>query len=41
LVCIQTPAYGGGEMYFDDVLIRKDGRFVIEELYPLNPENLK
>jgi len=41
LVCIQTPEYGGGEIYFDDVLIRKDGRFVLEELKVLNPENLK
>ncbi|MFA6867301.1 MAG: aminopeptidase [Clostridia bacterium] len=40
LVLIQTPEYGGGEIYFDDVLIRKDGRFVIEELLCLNPENL-
>ncbi|MDF2541932.1 MAG: hypothetical protein K0S47_1650 [Herbinix sp.] len=40
LVCIQTPEYGGGEMYFDDVLIRKDGRFVVDELKCLNPENL-
>lgn len=41
LVCIQRPEYGGGEIYFDDVLIRKDGRFVIPELEGLNPENLK
>lgn len=41
LVNIQTPEWGGGEIYFDDVLIRKDGRFVVEELEPLNPENLK
>lgn len=41
LVCIQRPEYGGGEIYFDDVLIRKDGRFVIPELEVLNPENLK
>lgn len=41
LVLIQNPEYGGGEIYFDDVLIRKDGRFVLEELLPLNPENLK
>lgn len=41
LVCIQTPEYGGGEIYFDDVLIRKDGLFVIPELECLNPENLK
>ena len=40
LVCIQTPEYGGGEMHFDDVLIRKDGRFVLPELFGLNPENL-
>lgn len=40
LVCIQTASYGGGEMYFDDVLIRKDGIFVIDELKCLNPENL-
>lgn len=41
LVWIQRPEYGGGEIYFDDILIRKDGRFTIEELQPLNPENLK
>ncbi len=41
LVLIQRPEYGGGEVYFDGVLIRKDGRFVIPELEPLNPENLK
>jgi aminopeptidase len=40
LVCIQRPEYGGGEIYFDDKLIRKDGTFVLEELKPLNPENL-
>ena len=40
LVWIQRPEYGGGEIYFDDVLIRKDGRFVIPELECLNPENL-
>lgn len=41
MVCIQRPEYGGGEMYFDDVLIRKDGLFVIDELQDLNPEALK
>ncbi len=40
LVMIQTPEFGGGEMYFDDELIRKDGRFVPEYLHGLNPENL-
>ncbi|WP_126429748.1 aminopeptidase [Brevibacillus marinus] len=41
LVAIQRPEWGGGEIYFDDRLIRKDGRFVIPELEPLNPEHLK
>lgn len=41
LVMIQRPEYGGGEIWFDDVLIRKDGLFVIPELECLNPENLK
>ncbi len=40
LVLIQNPEYGGGEIHFDDRLIRKDGRFVIPELSGLNPENL-
>jgi aminopeptidase len=30
----------GGEIYFDDVLVRKDGRFVLPELLALNPEEL-
>ncbi|MFC5652142.1 aminopeptidase [Paenibacillus solisilvae] len=41
LVLIQRPEYGGGEIYFDERLIRKDGRFVVPELEGLNPENLK
>ncbi len=41
LVFVQTPEMGGGEIWFDDVLIRKDGRFVIPALEGLNPENLK
>ena len=40
IVMIQTPEYGGGEIWFDDVLIRKDGMFVLDELLCLNPENL-
>ena len=40
IVNIQTPEYGGGEIYFDNVLIRKDGRFVLKQLESLNPENL-
>ena len=41
LVMIQRPEYGGGEIWFDDMLIRKDGLFVVPELECLNPENLK
>ena len=41
LVLIQTPEFGGGEIYFDNELIRKDGLFVPEDLQCLNPENLK
>lgn len=40
MVCIQRPEYGGGEIYFDDVLIRKDGLFVLPELQALNPASL-
>ena len=40
LVCIQTAEYGGGEIYFDGKLIRKDGLFVPKHLQKLNPENL-
>lgn len=36
LVCIQRPDYGGGEVYFDGKLIRKDGKFILPELKPLN-----
>lgn len=36
MVLAQTPEYGGGKIYFDDVLIREDGRFVLEELDGLN-----
>lgn len=41
MVSIQRPEYGGGEIWFDDVLIRKDGLFVHTALLGLNPENLK
>ncbi|MCL2756344.1 MAG: aminopeptidase [Firmicutes bacterium] len=41
IVQSHEPEFGGGEIYFDDILIRKDGRFMIEELLGLNPENLK
>ena len=39
-VLIQRPEYGGGEILFDDVLIRKDGLFVLPELEALNPDRL-
>jgi len=41
LVYIQTPEFGGGEIWFDNTLIRKDGVFVLDSLKVLNPENLK
>ena len=41
LVLIMTEKFGGGEIWFDDRLIRKDGLFVIPELECLNPNNLK
>jgi aminopeptidase len=40
LVLIQRPEYGGGEIWFDGELVRKDGRFVVPELEGLNPERL-
>lgn len=40
-VLIQRPEHGGGEIYFDGVLVRKDGLFTLPELQGLNPENLK
>jgi aminopeptidase len=36
LVNIQRPDYGGGEIWFDDQLIRRDGKFLAPELKPLN-----
>ncbi len=36
LVCIQTPAYGGGTISFDGTVIRKNGRFVPKDLKPLD-----
>jgi aminopeptidase len=40
LVSIQRPEYGGGEIWFDDTLIRKDGLFVVAGLDALNPGSL-
>jgi len=41
IVCIQRPEYGGGEIWFDNKLIRKDGLFVPKSLQKLNPDYLK
>lgn len=40
LVLIQTAEYGGGDIWFDGRLIRRNGLFVLDELKGLNPENL-
>jgi aminopeptidase len=40
MVCIQRPEHGGGEIWFDGKLIRKDGMFVPKSLHKLNPEYL-
>lgn len=39
MVLIQREDFGGGEIYFDDILIRKDGKFTLEELKQLNYED--
>jgi len=39
LVRSHVPEYGGGELWLDGELIRKDGLFLPEDLKPLNPEN--
>ncbi|MBL9174297.1 MAG: aminopeptidase [Verrucomicrobiales bacterium] len=41
MVLIQRPECGGGEVWFDDECIRRDGRFLPKDLRGLNPENLK
>ena len=41
MVLIQRPEWGGGEIWFDGKLIRKDGKFLPKELRGLNPYNLK
>jgi aminopeptidase len=40
MVMIQRPEYGGGEIWLDDVLVRKDGLFVLPQLQDLNPDRL-
>ena len=41
MVLIQRPEWGGGEVWFDGELVRKNGLFVPKDLKPLNPANLK
>ena len=41
MVLIQRTEWGGGEVWFDGELIRKNGLFVPRDLKPLNPTNLK
>jgi aminopeptidase len=41
MVLIQRKEWGGGEVWFDGKLIRKDGIFLPKELQCLNPANLK
>ena len=40
MVNIQREEWGGGEIFFDNELIRKDGQFIPEDLCKLNPEYL-
>ena len=40
MVSIQRPEWGGGEIWFDGELIRKDGIFIVDDLKKLNPEYL-
>jgi aminopeptidase len=40
LILRMDPDAGGGEVWFDDTLIRKDGIFVLPELEGLNPDQL-
>ena len=36
MVSIQRPDYGGGEIYFDGKLLRKNGKFLPNQLHSLN-----
>ncbi|MGL4462070.1 MAG: aminopeptidase, partial [Planctomycetia bacterium] len=36
MVLIQRPEFGGGELWFDGELVRKDGRFLPDDLQGLN-----
>src|SRR5438067_7109096 len=41
MVLIQRPDWGGGEVWFDKELIRKNGMFLPKDLKALNPGRLK
>ena len=41
MVLIQRPEWGGGEVWFDKTLVRKDGLFVPKDLQGLNPDRLR
>jgi len=41
MVLIQRPEWGGGEVWFDGELIRKDGLFLPKDLRGLNPDKLR
>ena len=40
IVQSHLPEFGGGEIWLDNTLIRKDGLFVVEDLKCLNPDQL-
>lgn len=40
LILMQDIEHGGGQIYFDNILIRENGLFIPEDLQCLNPENL-
>jgi aminopeptidase len=41
MVLIQRPEWGGGQVWFDGELVRKNGLFLPKDLKPLNPASLK
>ena len=41
MVLIQRSEWGGGEIWFDGELIRKNGKFIPKDLLPLNEESLR
>jgi aminopeptidase len=41
MVCIQRPEYGGGEIYFDGKLIRRDGKFLPKNLQSFKSKQIE